>query len=72
MAENDLKVIVKAKELAVLFMSFQMGASDGAHPSKRSVAMYRRCPWCGAYLDSGEICDCKKKPPRMWKIRKRR
>ena len=22
--------------------------------------MYRRCPWCGAYLDPGEICNCKK------------
>ena len=37
-----------------------MGAMDGAHLVKRSVAMYRRCPCCGAYLDPGEICDCKK------------
>ncbi len=22
--------------------------------------MYRRCPWCGANLDPGEICDCRK------------
>lgn len=22
-------------------------------------SMYcRKCPWCGAYLDPGEICDC--------------
>lgn len=20
----------------------------------------RQCPWCHAYLDPGEICDCKK------------
>lgn len=23
--------------------------------------MYRICPDCGAYLDPGEICDCKEK-----------
>ena len=23
------------------------------------VQMRRRCPDCGAYLDPGEICDCK-------------
>jgi hypothetical protein len=22
--------------------------------------MYRKCPYCGANLDPGEICDCKK------------
>jgi len=22
--------------------------------------MYRICPYCGAALDPGEICDCKK------------
>ena len=22
--------------------------------------MYRKCPYCGASLDPGEICDCKK------------
>lgn len=23
--------------------------------------MYRKCPFCGANLDPGEICDCKEK-----------
>lgn len=23
--------------------------------------MHRRCPDCGAYLDPGEICDCREK-----------
>lgn len=24
---------------------------------------FRICPDCGAYLDPGEVCDCKKAPP---------
>lgn len=24
---------------------------------------FRICPECGAYLDPGEACDCKKEPP---------
>lgn len=23
--------------------------------------MYRKCPYCGANLDPGEICDCREK-----------
>lgn len=23
--------------------------------------MYRTCPYCGAHLDFGEVCDCKQK-----------
>lgn len=23
---------------------------------------YRRCPYCEAYLDPGEICDCRNEP----------
>lgn len=31
------------------------------------MAIYQMCPWCGANLDPGEICDCdtQKKPP-LW------
>ncbi len=25
------------------------------------MAYYNTCPWCGASLDPGESCDCKKK-----------
>lgn len=27
------------------------------------MSYYRVCPWCGAHLDPGELCDCKKAPP---------
>lgn len=23
--------------------------------------MYRKCPYCGANLDPGEVCDCREK-----------
>lgn len=26
------------------------------------MAYYNTCPWCGASLDPGESCDCKKNP----------
>ena len=27
--------------------------------------MYNRtCPYCGAYLDPGEVCDCQKDDPK--------
>nr|DAF01600.1 MAG TPA: TerY-C metal binding domain [Caudoviricetes sp.] len=25
------------------------------------MAYYNTCPWCGASLDPGESCDCKRK-----------
>ena len=32
----------------------------GNKPAERRKMSYRICPYCGAALDPGEICDCKR------------
>lgn len=36
------------------------------------MAMYRECPYCGAFLDPGETCDCRdEEMKRQQRVRKR-
>lgn len=35
------------------------------------MSEYRKCPNCGAYLDSGETCDCEEMPDKMREERKK-
>ena len=42
--------------MACVIFPARAGISTGGKEGR----MYRICPWCGAYLDPGEICDCKK------------
>lgn len=55
-----LLAAIWAENLVLLAVLLVAALAASGWPARPSGHYYRVCPYCGAHLDPGELCDCQK------------